>query len=169
MEGDGNKQYVFNVDIMIEDATNGRALEKLLHLLNTETVFDYRINGGIELGKRVENALKDSVHKPVSIAAPKPAASPVKPEEPTPEKPLAAEPQAPALTEDPIWEEFRSFQRSNTLLRITVVKEKGGRISIPCRVLHADPASGNVSVYHVDEKSVYLLHIAEIDDVEIRG
>lgn len=165
MEGDGNKKYIFNVDIMIEDATNGRALEKLLHLLNTETVFDYQIKEGVELGKRIEIALKDSVLRPVSIAAAtQPAASPVKPE-----RPAAAGPQTPVLKEDPIWEEFRTFQRNNTLLRITVVKEKGGRVSIPCRVLHADPASGNVSVYHVDEKSVYLLRIAEIDDVEIRG
>ncbi|UUZ80729.1 hypothetical protein LJK88_38850 [Paenibacillus sp. P26] len=47
------RKFLFNVDIMIEEETNGRALEVLLHLLNTTTVTDYQIKQGIELGKQI--------------------------------------------------------------------------------------------------------------------
>ncbi len=46
------RKFLFNVDIMIEDETNGRALETLLHLLNTNDVEDYQIKQGVELGKK---------------------------------------------------------------------------------------------------------------------
>ncbi len=45
-----------------------------------------------------------------------------------------------------------TFQQNNTLLRLSVVKGKGIKLSMPCRIISVDSASGNVTVYHVDEK-----------------
>jgi hypothetical protein len=38
------------------------------------------------------------------------------------------------------------------------------KLNIPCRVLNYDADTQNVSVYHVDEKKVYLFKLNEIDD-----
>ncbi len=47
---DGN--FLFKVDILIEEETNGLALETLLHLLNSDKVEDYQVKEGVELGKK---------------------------------------------------------------------------------------------------------------------
>ncbi|MFB6366339.1 hypothetical protein ACFCP7_20170 [Paenibacillus elgii] len=172
------RKFLFNVDIMIEEDTNGRALEKLLHQLNSEFVTDYQIKQGVELGKTIEASLKEAILKkidpsaeltksqsntaPAEIAPKAPAASHVK-------ETKTAEPKRPEV--DPfkqIWEEMNVFQQSNTLVRLSIVKEKGVKLSMPCRIINTDPASGNLTVYHVDEKKVYLLKINEIDDFQAR-
>ncbi|WP_010492283.1 hypothetical protein [Paenibacillus elgii] len=172
------RKFLFNVDIMIEEDTNGRALEKLLHLLNSELVTDYQIKQGIELGKTIEASLKEAILKKVDTSA-----GPVKNQtnaasaETAPKAPSASNAkEAKAAVEkrpeaDPfkqIWEEMRTFQQSNTLVRLSIVKEKGVKLSMPCRILNTDPSSGNLTVYHVDEKKVYLLKINEIDDFQAR-
>lgn len=157
------RKFLFNVDIMIEDETNGRALETLLHLLNTKQVEDYQIKQGVELGKKIEVALKESVIKK------SPARTETK-TSPTEDK-KDDKVNVPYRPEnDPhklIWEQMKTFQQNNTLVRLSVVKGKGIKLSMPCRIISVDAASGNVTVYHVDEKKVYLLKINEIDDYEI--
>ncbi|MBD0382697.1 hypothetical protein [Paenibacillus sedimenti] len=123
--------HLFTVEILIEDATNGLALEKLLHLLNTTTIKDYQIIKGIELGKLIElNTNKGNT--------------------------------APAPNR--IIEQLEVFIANNTLIRLTVIKPKGIKLNLPCRILNYDSSSQNVTVYHVDEKKVYLFKLNEIDD-----
>ncbi|MCP3776449.1 hypothetical protein NLX71_24700 [Paenibacillus sp. MZ04-78.2] len=172
------RKFLFNVDIMIEEDTNGRALEKLLHQLNSEVITDYQIKQGVELGKTIEAELKEAILKkidnsaeltksqqitaPAEIAPKAPSASHVK-------EAKAAEPKRSEV--DPfkqIWDEMNVFQQNNTLVRLSIVKEKGVKLSMPCRIINTDPASGNLTVYHVDEKKVYLLKINEIDDFQAR-
>ncbi|MDT2248104.1 hypothetical protein P7H16_15730 [Paenibacillus larvae] len=46
--------HLFTVEILIEEETNGLALETLVHLLNQKGIKDYRILNGMELGKLIE-------------------------------------------------------------------------------------------------------------------
>jgi len=64
----------------------------------------------------------------------------------------------------PLWEWMDQLKKNNTLVRISVVKGRGVRFSIPGRILGFDSAAEMLTVYHVDEKKVYLLKLNEIDD-----
>lgn len=145
--------HLFTVEILIEDGTNGLAMEKLLHLLNVDTVKDYQILKGIQLGQLIElnkkQGIPDSLH--------------------TNKKPVVPTPTAAARTNqseaaNPIVEQLESFKTNNTLIRLTVVKAQGIKLNLPCRILNFDASSQNVTVYHVDEKKVYLFKLNEIDD-----
>ncbi|OXM84202.1 hypothetical protein [Paenibacillus rigui] len=160
------RRFMFNLDILIEDETNGRALEKLLHLMNeSDIIADYRIQSGVELGGLIQEALHESADKlPIDIEQPAGLHK---------EKPTRARPTSTASSPDEqdshreIWEQFQKFKQSNALVRLTIVKSMGVKLSVPCRILNVDPPSGNVSVYHVDEKQVYLFKINEIDDFAV--
>ncbi|OPH46877.1 hypothetical protein BC351_13165 [Paenibacillus ferrarius] len=158
-QGKGNispNGHLFTVEILIEETTNGLAMEKLLHLLNTNTVKDYQILKGIDLGKLIEvNKKKDSAP---SLQTSKKAV----------EAPLAATvPEAKAAISEAaaaIVQQLEKFKANNTLIRLTVIKGKGIKLNLPCRILNYDDSNQNVTVYHVDEKKVYLFKLNEIDD-----
>jgi hypothetical protein len=61
--------------------------------------------------------------------------------------------------------QIETFKKNNTLIRLSIVKSKGVKLSIPCRVLNYEDATQNVTVYHVDEKKVYQYSLNEIDDL----
>jgi hypothetical protein len=156
------KNYLFNVDILIESDTNGRALEKLLHLLNTADVQDYLVKEGIHLGSQIQTIMQETISKqqskPDIITAMK---LKNKADAATGKKSKQEDPQKA------IWDQFRGFKESNSLIRLTIVKPMGVKLSIPCRILNVDSDSSNVSVYHVDERQVYLFKINEIDDFSV--
>lgn len=148
------RRFLYTIDVLIEDETNGRALEKLLRLLNNKEITDYQIQSGIELGALIQEALSEPVRKL-----------------PLEHLPVGKRTEEPEHTTPPandanraIWEQFQQFKSNNALVRMTIVKPMGVRLSVPCRILNVDQASGNVSVYHVDEKQVYLFKFNEIDD-----
>ncbi|WP_248930422.1 hypothetical protein [Paenibacillus hamazuiensis] len=138
------KRFLFTVDILIEDESNGRALETLLHHLNSAKIKDYQIKSGIELGKAIQTALMEAKVAELRSAGKK---------ESSPNAHLFAQ--------------MQKFKDNNTLVRLTIVKGMGVKLSVPCRVINFDPASENVTVYHVDEKKVYLFKVNEIDDVQV--
>ena len=149
--------HLFTVEILIEDATNGLAMEKLLHLLNVDTVKDYQIINGIQLGKLIElNTKKEST----------PPLQPSKKTAAVPASTVTATAKATANSgaSDTIIEQLESFKVNNTLIRLTVIKGQGIKLNLPCRILNYDSSNQNVSVYHVDEKKVYLFKLNEIDD-----
>ncbi|MDD9266071.1 hypothetical protein ACFPES_03400 [Paenibacillus sp. GCM10023248] len=150
--------HLFTVEILVEEATNGLAMEKLLHLLNTPSVKDYRIVKGIELGKLIElNTTKEST--PPSHTSKKAAAAPP----PAAPAPPAAVPAASEAA-DLIIKQLEGFKANNTLIRLTVIKGQGIKLNLPCRILNYDSSNQNVTVYHVDEKKVYSFKLNEIDD-----
>lgn len=59
------------------------------------------------------------------------------------------------------------LKNNNTLVRLSVVKSKGVKLSIPCRVLNFDSSTLQLTVYHVDEKKVYQFHLSEVDDFKV--
>lgn len=148
MDNADNKGYLFIVEVLIEDATNGQALEKLLHILNSNLVKDYQIKTGMELGKLIELNTRS-----------KSASAEIQP------KPIEAEQSKPGTT---IQEQLEHFKKNNSLIRLTIVKRHGIKLSLPCRILNYDADLQHVTVYHVDEKKVYSFNLNEIDDYDLR-
>jgi len=151
--------HLFSVEILIEDASNGLALEKLLQVLNTDKIKDYTIKSGIELGKLIELNVNN-----------KGAGSP----ETSGQKASQAAPAASIVTafdaassSQIVIEQLENFKTNNTLIRLTVIKAKGIKLSLPCRILNYDNSGQTVTVYHVDEKKVYLFKLNEIEDFSI--
>ena len=63
------------------------------------------------------------------------------------------------------WQLIDTLKSNGTLVRLSVVKGKGIRLSIPGRILNYDIANESLIVYHVDEKKVHRIMLNEIDDV----
>jgi hypothetical protein len=149
------QDHLFTVDILIESTSNGLALEKLVHLLNSPEIKDYKIQRGIELGKIIEAALQKEAQSGPKAGKPanQPEAAPSASKTP-------ADNETHALAE-----QIERFKANNTLVRLTIVKGKGVKLSVPCRILNYDAAAQLVTVYHVDEKKVYSFHLNEIDDL----
>jgi hypoxanthine-guanine phosphoribosyltransferase len=61
-------------------------------------------------------------------------------------------------------EMIRKAQDNGSLIRLSVLKGRGVKISMPCKILNFDSESRNLSVYHVDNKQVHLVNLYEIDD-----
>ena len=53
----------------------------------------------------------------------------------------------------------------NCLVRLSVNKGKGIRVSLPCRFLNYDATNQLLNVYHVDQKQVYAYHLSEIEEM----
>jgi hypothetical protein len=150
--------HLFTVEILIEDATNGLAMEKLLHLLNVDKVKDYKIIKGIELGKLIDLNTKKEGPSPLHTS--KKAAA----ETPPSTLPPAAKASVNSGAVANFIDQLERFKVNNTLIRLTVIKGQGIKLNLPCRILNYDNSSQNVTVYHVDEKKVYLFNLNEIDD-----
>jgi hypothetical protein len=61
---------------------------------------------------------------------------------------------------------IENLRASGKLIRLNIVKERGVRMSIPGRIINYDPALQNISVYHVDEKQVYLINLNEVEHLK---
>jgi hypothetical protein len=164
MEDDKKKSNVkgqlFTIEVLMEAETNGIAVENLLHILNTEAIKDYKVKSGIELGKLIDLNIKESVKQ--ALPHRKDAETKKEAEFKTKKQAYPAAPQE--ATSNTLIKQLESFIHNNVLIRLTVVKGKGVKLNIPCRVLNYDADTQNVSVYHVDEKKVYLFKLNEIDD-----
>lgn len=55
--------------------------------------------------------------------------------------------------------------RNGNLVRLYIVKSRGVRFNLPARLLNFDEEQRTLSVYHVDEKQVYLFNLNEIEDM----
>lgn len=163
--GDNQSGYLFSVEILIHADSCGKALEKLVRTLNVDDVVDYRVVKGITLGEIIESALKRLPGKTaeISIGRTKDELKGNSPEI----KPV--QPAAPAIGESfehrPIVEQIEKYKNDRTLVRLTVVKGKGVKLSVPCRILNYDWLTDHITVYHVDEKKVYTYQLYEIDDL----
>jgi hypothetical protein len=163
-----NQTFLFQVDILVNAQTNGKALEHLLHVLNSGSFADYRINSGITIGQKIESAIQTVKPATNSSVKPKDAAKPnisrTKPETAPPKSAsTASKPQVSSIP-DELDARIRDFINTNKLIRLNVNKGRGIKLSIPCRVLQFDAATQLLTVYHVDEKQVHTLKLFEIDD-----
>ncbi|OBR66308.1 hypothetical protein A7K91_24065 [Paenibacillus oryzae] len=141
--------YLFNVDILVEDVHHAKALEQLLKALNTNGFKDYRIASGIQLGQLIEQMLVENNQRseiPVTL--------------PTPPK------KQPELEQElPGFNSLHKFMKSNALIRLIVNKGLGITLNIPCRVINIDENEQLITIYHVDEKQVYTFRMTEIEDI----
>lgn len=184
------KKHLFRVEIMVEEAGPAMALASLMQVLSHPRVADFRILEGMQFGQKIEKIAAES--KATAIEIPESRAVPAKPSSgaggksaPVPDKlalprspdtpslPPAAEKPVPPATAPSDTRDVLNLERlteltsSGTLVRIAVVKSKGIRLSIPCRILKFDFDEQLLTVYHVDEKKVYSFSLNEIEDVVI--
>jgi len=161
------KSYVFNVDLLLEDTSNAKALETLLKALNQSPFIDFKIQSGLEFGRLIEQLKQEQRQKAnvnvppklVSRQAPaaKPAAAAAK--SPAP-KQAAGDSPIPAA----VVERINGYIAANQLIRLNVNKGRGVKLSVPCRIVGFDETARKITVYHVDEKKVYAFSLNEIDD-----
>jgi hypothetical protein len=76
-------------------------------------------------------------------------------------------PSGESGTLSPLLGQISEYIASRQLVRLTVLKGRGVKLSIPCRLLNYDESANNLTVYHVDEKKVYTVKLAEIDDLTV--
>ncbi|CAM2971817.1 hypothetical protein PASE110613_10150 [Paenibacillus sediminis] len=155
--------FLFNVDILIKSSTNALAMQTLLELLNSDdSVADFRIKSGMELGEIIDATLKAKRQSLIK----KTAESNVKTSTPDHAAKATVQESPKAKDEAPFdvqnW--LDGFIHDNRLVRLFINKH-GKHASIPCRILNYDLSNQLVSVYHVDEKQVYSFKLNEIDEI----
>lgn len=168
--------YLFTVEILLEELSNGLALEKLLQTLNrAEAIKDYKVVTGIDLGKLIElNQMQGTASESLQNAVPSDTARSIniKPSS-TKSPPMKS---SGKLTESKnksdnasytkAWiDQIAILKNNNSLVRIFVVQSKGLRFDIPCRILHYSSEEESLTVYHVDEKKVFTYNFNEIEDI----
>ena len=187
----GRNLYIFNVDLMIESENNALALEQLVTALNRSGFIDFRIISGIETGRLIQQVTQGPYQlNPVSVPAElkqgrAPAATSggvrvlasaktsAAASGKTPgtngsgtsgnAQGVAVDGDSPACI-DAAMERIRVYIAGNRLVRLTVNRGRGVKLSVPCRIINLDESSCTVTVYHVDEKKVYTFGLFEIDD-----
>ncbi|MDB5055956.1 MAG: hypothetical protein JWM44_4006 [Bacilli bacterium] len=140
--------YLFHVDVVIEGYNKAMALDALENLLKTEKIKYFQLE---EEANEV-HPIEDDKLKPRRKEQ---LAKPIEPK--------------PTITVgyQHIIDQIEQFKVNNTLIRLSIVKSKGIKLSVPCRVLNYDDATQIVTIYHVDEKKVYQYKLNEIDDLII--
>ncbi|MEF2966855.1 hypothetical protein V3851_13515 [Paenibacillus sp. M1] len=172
-----NLGFLFNVEILVKNESNAKALQSLLQVLNNgENIIDYRINSGIELGTIIESLLASRKQSLISKSYKRlTTAEQTKklPEDPNPKAKTASK-SSPAREglgnfeqiaksgEFETW--IKTYITNNRLVRL-LVNRNGERVSIPCRVLNFLPETYTINVYHVDEKQVYTFKLSEVIDI----
>lgn len=163
--------YLFNVEILVKDSSNAKALQELLNVLNqADKIIDYRINSGMELGKIIEGLLAEKKQNILNNSKKQPVGSNVKQKNnssPAANEKKEEQPKKESAVDFTMSNEFNEWLKKiiseNKLIRI--VYDKGGqRVSIPCRILNFLPESYAINVYHVDEKQVYTFNLNQIID-----
>ncbi|WP_334073881.1 MULTISPECIES: hypothetical protein [Paenibacillus] len=152
--------YLFNVEILVRNNTNAKALQSLLQVLNQgKDIIDYRINSGIELGEIIESLL--TAKKQSIISKSYKRLTNVESDKKTPE----AKKNTSQFEQFAGSEEFQQWIKrhiaDNRLVRL-LVSRNGERVSIPCRILNYLAETSTINVYHVDEKQVYTFNLNEI-------
>ncbi|MDQ0058889.1 hypothetical protein [Paenibacillus harenae] len=152
--------YIFQIEVLVEGATNGEALEQLLRHLNNGGFPDYRIQSGVQLGQVLdERKAAAQTQQPVPIQLPR--------HEKPKSKPAPVEPvttSAASVSVGNGFERIKQIIKKNSLIRLVVNKGLGITLNIPCRILNMNENENLITVYHVDEKQVYTFRLNEIED-----
>jgi hypothetical protein len=146
------KVFLFHVDVLVEGYNKAMAQEALQALLRSDKVKFVQMESDTPETGQIEDS-----QKPKKKEAAKPTGE--------------SNQQKNTAVNDAgyrhIINQIEEFKTNNTLIRLSIVKEKGVKLSVPCRVLNYDDASKYVTIYHVDEKKVYQYSLNEIDDLVV--
>ncbi|QJC53146.1 hypothetical protein HGI30_17245 [Paenibacillus albicereus] len=153
MNGKGLHTYSFQTDLVIEASTREAAEALLRERLDAAGVSRYRIGKGSLIGFTV---LPDTDAPAPSESSASGPAAPA-------EVPASASAAADGLR-DLALDLIRRCVQDSRLVRLSINRGKGVRLSVPCRILRLDEQDSLLTVYHVDEKQVYTFGIGEIDD-----
>ncbi|MEX2461664.1 MAG: hypothetical protein WD469_10290 [Paenibacillaceae bacterium] len=141
------KVFLFHIDVLVEGYNKAMAQEALQALLRSDKVKYVQLESDTPESGQVE-----AEHQ--------------KPKKKDTSKPVEAK-QANDAGYRHIINQIEDFKNNNTLIRLSIVKSKGVKLSVPCRVLNYEDTSQSVTIYHVDEKKVYQYSLNEIDDLVV--
>jgi hypothetical protein len=150
------KVFLFHVDVLLEGYNKAMAQEALQALLRSDKVKFVQMESDTPETGQMEDQQK-----------PKKKEHAKSPES----RPVESKQQETKPINDAgyrhIIHQIEEFKKNNTLIRLSIVKGKGVKLSVPCRVLNYDDPSKYVTIYHVDEKKVYQYSLNEIDDLVV--
>jgi CHAT domain-containing protein len=150
------RAFLFHADVLVEGYNKAMAQESLLALLRSDRVKSVQLQSAAPPTTRPN---EEELQKRKKKEASKPNDS----------KPSDTKQQEVKHAANDgyrhIINQIEDFKKNNTLIRLSIVKGKGVKLSIPCRILNYEYTSQYVTIYHVDEKKVYQYSLNEIDDL----
>jgi ribosomal protein S25 len=157
------KVFLFHVEVLLEGYNKAMAQETLIALLRSDKVkfvqYESDSPESGDIGEESQKQKKKEALKASEVKLTESKQQETKQQE-------AAKHAANAGYRH-IINQIEEFKKNNTLVRLSIVKDKGIKLSVPCRVLNYDDSSHNVTIYHVDEKKVYQYSLNEIDDLVV--
>ncbi|RKN85671.1 hypothetical protein [Paenibacillus ginsengarvi] len=173
------KQHLFRLEVLIEEPTHTLALAALLQALSHPKIEDFRIVEGLQFGKLIEKAESERKAQPIPIppgqSVPVGRAleqakngSGIDKAKKGVQANTAKSSEGPSRNSGDTGlnlEHLMRLKESGTLVRIVAVKGKGVKLSIPCRILNYDSDNQQLTIYHVDERTVYSFKLNEIEDI----
>jgi hypothetical protein len=150
------KMFLFHVEVQIEGYNKAMAQEALQALLRSDKVKSVQMTSETPESGQVEENLQKPKKK-----------ENIKTETVIMKSKLQEVKPVNDAGFRKIIEQIEEFKKNNTLIRLSIVKDKGIKLSVPCRVLNYEESSQYVTIYHVDEKKVYQYSLNEIDDLVV--
>lgn len=170
-----SESYLFRLEVTVQAPNRDTALEQLIHSLQAGCIADYRILSDVRLEgatgakpaapSQPETAAQAQDREPAEPKAHPAQRPPAAPAAQLPPAPQQAHPAATSSVGGELEARLQSYIDSNRLLRLHVNKGRGVKLDFPCRMLHLDPETRNLTVYHVDEKKVYVIPLNEVDEI----
>jgi len=164
--------FLFKLEVTMLAPRYEVALDQLIRALRAGGVSDYRILSGVSAnGAEPErpgwpgtelraHAYGNEPAKPI-------ASEPAKPAAPAPKSSSGSRtksPEKPRIPEE-LMERLNMYIHEGRLVRLHVNKGRGVKMDFPGRILNLDQETRNMTVYHVDEKKVYIVALNEVDDI----
>ncbi|CDN45723.1 hypothetical protein [Paenibacillus sp. P22] len=144
MNDKGPNTYSFQTDLIIDAVTRDLAEARLKQLLQSAGISTYKIGRSSLVGASFpEEDIPSGMRKAGSGST------------------EAAQPSSGSGSSG-VTSTLLHHMEQKTLVRLSINKGKGVRMSIPGRILNIE--NELITVYHVDEKQVYTFLLQEIDD-----
>lgn len=146
--------HSFQIDVTVEKMSLEQALEYLTGLLNGAGLMNFKIT---PISSEGDIAQIETLRSP----------------SPESDVPLSKDLQegnnligqlASRDNADEIASQIQAYIANRKLVRVVVNKGRGVQESMPCRLINYREQEQMLTVYHVDESSVYTFHLSEIDD-----
>jgi len=152
--------FLFKLEVTVSAPRYEAALDQLIHTLRTSGISDYRILSGESIEPEKPGPLPPETRPDTSRNEPATTAVP-------PKSSSGSRTKSPEKTKIPeeLMERLGGYIHSGKLVRLHINKGKGVKMNFPGRILSLDPETRNMTVYHVDEKKVYIVALNEVDDI----
>jgi len=159
-----SEAFLFKLEVTMLAPRYEVALDQLIRALRAGGIPDYRILSGISAsGAEPESTALPGTELRAQIYGDEPD----KPVAPPSKSSAGSRTKSPDKTRIPeeLEERLHTYINEGKLVRLRVNKARGVKMDFPGRILNLDRETRNMTVYHVDEKKVYIVAMNEVDDI----